>query len=185
MAQFYHLPFHGGGGLDACLPDAQAGFERTLQALPMTLAGANFFCLAFGMMNQLLTSSYEQAVIDDEIFSAIFRLAQGIRVTPETIGLDQIRKAGPGGQFLNQAYTMQNYRAEQWQPKLTNRLEWEQWQRASGGKDMRQRANSLARELLAENHPHPLSPVQEVEIDKIARSFAQNAGKGKALDIGD
>ncbi|MGZ6346922.1 MAG: trimethylamine methyltransferase family protein, partial [Anaerolineales bacterium] len=148
MAHFYHLPFHGGGGLDACLPDAQAGFERTLQALPMTLAGVNFFCLAFGMMNQLLTSSYEQAVIDDEIFSAVFRLAEGIQVTPETIGLEQIRKAGPGGQFLNQAYTMRNFRGEQWQPKLTNRLEWEQWQRVSGGKDMRQRANDMARKLL-------------------------------------
>ena len=177
MAHFYHLPFHGGGGLDACLPDAQAGFERTLQALPMTLAGVNFFCLAFGMMNQLLTSSYEQAVIDDEIFSAVFRLAEGIQVTPETIGLDQIRKAGPGGQFLNQAYTMQNFRGEQWQPKLTSRLEWEQWQRVSGGKDMRQRANDLARKMLAGNHPHPLSPAQEAEIDKMALGFAQNAGK--------
>jgi trimethylamine--corrinoid protein Co-methyltransferase len=177
MAHFYHLPFHGGGGLDACLPDAQAGFERTLQALPMTLARVNFFCLAFGMMNQLLTSSYEQAVIDDEIFSAIFRLAEGIQVTPETIGLDQIRMAGPGGQFLNQAYTKQNFRGEQWQPKLTSRLEWEQWQRLSGGKDMRQRANDLARKILAGNHPHLLSPAQEAEIDKMALAFAKNSGK--------
>jgi trimethylamine--corrinoid protein Co-methyltransferase len=177
MAHFYHLPFHGGGGLDACLPDAQAGYERVLQALPMTLAGVNFFCLAFGMMNQLLTSSYEQAVIDDEIFTAVFRLAQGIRVTPETIALDQIAKAGPGGQFLNQAYTLHNYRGEQWQPKLTARLEWEAWQKSTGGKDMRQRANDLARKLLSEHHPRPLTPEQEAEIDKMARAFQQRAGR--------
>jgi len=58
MAHFYHLPFHGGGGLDACVPDAQAGYERALQAIPTTLAGVNFFCLAFGMMDQLLTSGH-------------------------------------------------------------------------------------------------------------------------------
>jgi len=176
MAHFYGLPFHGGGGLDSCLPDAQAGYERTLQALPMTLAGVNFFCLAFGMMNQLLTSSFEQAIIDNEIFSAIFRLAEGIRVTPETIALEQIHKAGPGGQFLNQAYTLHNYRREQWQPELTNRLEWQQWQRTSGGKDMRQRANEHARKLLAEHNPHPLSPAQEAEIDRMAHAFQAQAG---------
>ncbi len=181
MAHFYRLPFHGGGGLDACLPDAQAGYERTLQALPMTLAGVNFFCLAFGMMNQLLTSSYEQAVIDNEIFSAIFRVAEGILVTPETIGLDQIHKAGPGGQFLNQAYTLHNYRCVQWQPALTNRLEWEEWQRTTGGKDMRQRANAQARKLLAEHHPRPLSPQQEAEIDKMALAFQQRAGRPTRL----
>jgi len=171
MAHFYHLPFHGGGGLDACLPDAQAGYERTLQALPMTLAGVNFFCLAFGMINQLLTSSFEQAVIDNEIFTAIFRLAEGIRVTPETIALDQIHKAGPGGQFLNQKYTMHNFRREQWQPELTNRLEWQQWQKTTGGKDMRQRANERARKVLAEHFPQPISPEQAAEIDSLAHFF--------------
>ncbi len=176
MAHFYHLPFHGGGGLDACLPDAQAGFERTLQAVPMTLAGVNFFCMAFGMMNQLLTSSFEQAVIDNEIFTAVYRLAEGIQVTPETISLDQIRKAGPGGQFLNQVYTLHNYRREQWQPELTTRLEWEQFQRTTGGKDMRQRANVLARKLLVEHHPHPLTPTQEAEIDKMVRAFQARSG---------
>jgi trimethylamine--corrinoid protein Co-methyltransferase len=176
MAHFYRLPFHGGGGLDACLPDAQAGYERTMQALPMTLAGVNFFCLAFGMINQLLTSSFEQAVIDNEIFTAIFRLAEGIRVTPETIALDQIKKAGPGGQFLNQNYTLHNYRREQWQPKLTTRLEWQQWQKTTGGKDMRQRANDLARKLLFEHTPRPISPAQEAEIDRMARAFQAHAG---------
>jgi trimethylamine--corrinoid protein Co-methyltransferase len=181
MAHFYGLPFHGGGGLDACLPDAQAGYERTLQALPMTLAGVNFFCLAFGMMNQLLTSSFEQAVIDNEIFSAVFRLAEGIQVTPETIALDQIHKAGPGGQFLNQAYTLHNYRREQWQPKLTTRLEWQQWQKTTGGKDMRQRANDLARKVLSEHTPRRLSPAQEAEIDRMARAFQAHAGG--AMDL--
>ncbi|MGD0751910.1 MAG: trimethylamine methyltransferase family protein [Anaerolineales bacterium] len=181
MAHSYGLPFHGGGGLDACLPDAQAGYERTLQAVPLILAGINFFCLAFGMMNQLLTSSYEQAVIDNEIFSAVFRLAEGIRVTPETIALDQIHKAGPGGQFLNQAYTLHNYRREQWQPELTNRLEWEQWQHTTSGKDMRQRANERARKLLAEHTPHPLSQEQATEIDRMARLFQARAAGSTGL----
>ncbi len=175
MARFYHLPFQGSSGLDACLPDAQAGYERMLQAAPLALAGVNFIHLAFGMMDQLLTSSYEQAVIDNEIFQAAFRLAQGILVTPETIALDQIRAAGPGGQFLDQEYTLKHYRKHQWQPALTTRMAWDVWQKKTGGKDMRQRANDRARKILTDHHPHPLSTDQENELGKMARAFQKRA----------
>ncbi len=175
MARFYQLPFQGCSGLDACLPDAQAGYERMLQAAPMALAGVNFIHLAFGMMDQLLTASYEQAVIDNEIFQAAFRLAGGIEVTPETIALDQIGTAGPGGQFLGQDYTLFHYRQHQWQPRLTTRLAWDEWQRATGGKDMRQRANDRARQILGEHHPCSLEPAQAAELDKMARAFQKRA----------
>lgn len=91
MAHSYGLPFQGGSGLDSCLPDAQAGYERMLQAVPMSLSGVNSIHLAFGMMDQLLTSSYEQAVIDNEILTAAFRLVEGIEVTRESIGIDQLK----------------------------------------------------------------------------------------------
>jgi trimethylamine---corrinoid protein Co-methyltransferase len=173
MAHFYKLPCEGGSGLDATLPDAQAGYERMLQAAPMSLARVNFIHLAFGMIDQLLTSSYEQALIDNEIFSAAFRLAEGISVTPETLAVDQIQQAGPGGQFLNQDYTLTHYRDHQWQPRLTSRFEWNEWQRRQDGKDMRQRANDLARKLLAEHHPQHLTPEQAAELDRLAAAFQQ------------
>ena len=101
-----------------------------MQAVSYSLAGVNFIHLAFGMMGQLLTSSYEQAVIDNEIFAAIFRLGSGIPVTPETMAVEDILRAGPGGQFLNQKYTLQNYRKQQWQPQLTMRTNWNDFRRA-------------------------------------------------------
>lgn len=178
MAHYYQLPLEGGSGLDACIPDSQAGYERMLQALPMTLAGVNFIHLAFGMIDQLLTSSYEQALIDHEIFSAAFRLAQGIPVTPETLALDQITSVGPGGNFLEQEYTLRRYREAQWQPRLTVRQEWSEWQRA-GGKDMRQRANDLASKILREHQPARLEPGQEAELDRMARAFQEQAAREK------
>ncbi len=140
MARHYHLPFQGGSGVDSLVADAQAAYERTMQAVTFSLAGVNFIHLAFGMMGQLLTASYEQAVIDNEILAASFRLAEGIPVTTDTLAVDQIAKAGPGGQFLNQKYTALNYRKQQWQPQLTARLGWNEFQNELGGKDMRQRA---------------------------------------------
>lgn len=175
LAHAYGLPFQGGSGLDACLPDAQAGFERMLQAAPMALAGVNFIHLAFGMIDQLLTASYEQAVIDDEILAAAFRLAEGFEVTPETIGLDQLRAAGPGGNFLTEPYTVRNLRRFLWQPQLSTRLVWEEWQTVHAGRDMRQRANLRARQLLEQHHPALATPAQAAELERMAVRFQQRA----------
>jgi trimethylamine--corrinoid protein Co-methyltransferase len=179
MARFYRLPFQGCSGIDSCLPDAQAGYERAMQAIPFTLAGVNFIHLAFGMMGQLLTSSYEQAVIDNEIFTAAFRLAEGISVTRDTMSVDQIKKAGPGGQFLNQKYTLQHYREEHWLPKLTTRMGWSEFQREQGGKDMRQRANEVARRILKEHYPKPLEEIQSRELERLAWEMQKKAVPGK------
>lgn len=175
MARFYGLPFEGSSGLDACLPDAQAAYERALQDIPYVLAGMNFIHLAFGMMNQLLTSSYEQAVIDYEILAAAYRLAEGFEVDEETLAFDQIRQAGHGGQFLTHPYTLRRFKEHQWQPRLTSRLEWTQFQRQLGGADLRQRANQFARELLASHQPLPLEEKQAQELWRMARSFQEAA----------
>lgn len=171
----YGLPFEGGSGVDSCLPDAQAGYERMLQAAPMTLAGVNFIHLALGMMDQLLTSSYELAVIDNEILAAAFRLGQGFDITPETLAVEQIRETGIGGNFLTNEYTLRRYRQHQWQPALTTRLGWEEWQRQYGGKDMRQRANESARKILKNHFPQVLSPNQAAELDRMAQAMQQSA----------
>ncbi len=175
MARYYGLPFEGSSGLDACLPDAQAAYERALQDIPYALAGMNFIHLAFGMMNQLLTSSYEQAVIDHEILAAAYRLAEGFEVNEETLAFEQLRQAGPGGQFLTHPYTLRRFKEHQWQPRLTSRLEWTQFQRQLGGADMRRRANQLARQLLASHQPLPLEEKQAQELQRMAQAFQKAA----------
>lgn len=175
LMHFYGLPFEGGSGVDSCTPDAQAGYERMLQAAPMTLSGVNFIHLALGMMDQLLTSSYELAVIDNEILTAAFRLGQGIEVSPETLAVDQIRRVGVGGHFLDQDETLYTYRHHHWQPVLTTRLGWNEWQTRYGGKDMRQRANELARKILDEPQPQRLSQEQIRELEQLANHYQQRA----------
>jgi trimethylamine--corrinoid protein Co-methyltransferase len=179
MARFYGLPFQGGSGVDSCLPDAQAGYERAMQAVSYSLAGVNFIHLAFGMMDQLLTSSYEQAVIDNEIFAAVFRLGEGIPVTPETMAVEQIQQAGPGGQFLNQRNTLESYRKQQWQPQLTARMGWNEFQREKSGKDMRQRANEAARKILSEHHPRRVDEAQAAELDRLAEEMQNRSIPGR------
>jgi trimethylamine--corrinoid protein Co-methyltransferase len=172
MARFYKLPFQGGTGIEATVPDAQAGYERALQVLTNALAGTNFIHLSVGMMEQMLLASYEQCVIDDEIIGAAFRIARGLEVNEETLAVDVIREIGPGGHFLGHDHTARNFRRELWFPKLTNRDTYPGWM-AAGGKDMRQRANERARQILASHHPRPLTAEQERELDRISQAAQQ------------
>lgn len=168
IAHFYHLPFQGGTGIDATIPDAQAGYERALQVLTCSLAGTNFVHLSLGMMEQMMLASYEQCVIDNEILGAAFHIVRGMEVTPETIAVEVIKEVGPGGNYLIHEHTMKYFRDVRWFPKITNRDKWEAWGK-KGAKDMRQRANEKARQILAEHHPQCLSDDIRKELDKMAK----------------
>ncbi len=174
MARFYDLPFQGGTGIDATIPDAQAGYERALQVLTNALAGTNFIHLSIGMIEQMLLASYEQCVIDDEILGAAFHIAKGLEVSGETLAVDAIKEVGPGGQFLDHPHTLRHFRQVNWFAKLTCRQKWDNWQ-ASGGKSMRERAGERARHILDTHRPRHLSEDQAREIHRIARTAQQQA----------
>ena len=167
VAHYYHLPFQGGTGIDATVPDAQAGYERALQVLGCSLAGTNFVHLSIGMMEQMLLASYEQCIIDNEILGAAFKIVKGIEVNKDTLAVDVIKEVGPGGNFLTCEHTLKYLRKVRWFPKITNREKWGVWQ-AKGAKDMRQRAGEKVRCILKEHHPQYLSAKQIEEIEKIA-----------------
>ncbi len=179
MSHFYGLPFQGGTGIEALIPDAQAGYERAIQVLTNSLAGTNFVHLSLGMMEQMLLASYEQVVVDNEILGAAFRVVQGVEVSDELIGLDVIKQVGIGGNYLDSDHTVKYLRSHVWQPKVTVRDRYDSWQ-MMGGKDMRQLANDRARKTLETHHPKPLTDEQEAEIDAIAKEAQQ-----KAVDAGD
>lgn len=174
VAHFYNLPFQGGTGIDATIPDAQAGYERALQVLGCALSGTNFIHLSVGMMEQMLLASYEQCVIDNEILGAALHIAKGIQVNRETLAVDVIKEVGPGGNFLAHEHTLRNFRKVNWFPKITNRMKWDNWMSA-GGKDLRQRANEQARKILTEYHPQFLPDDVALEIDRIAESAQRRA----------
>jgi len=175
MARFYGLPFQGGTGIDATLPDAQAGYERALQVLTNALAGTNFIHLSLGMMEQMLLASYEQCVIDDEVIGAAFRIARGFEVNDDALAVEVIKELGPANsQYLTHEHTLRHLRGTYWPPRITNRLKWDAWM-AAGGKDMRQRARERAGEILATHRPQHLPEDKVREIERIARTAQQQA----------
>lgn len=169
LAQYYGRPggCHG-GKTDACVPGVQAGVEKALSIMFPVLAGATGVG-TLGHVENALTFSYEQLVIDDEIAGYIKRILQGFEVTEETIALDVIKEVGIGGNFLTHPHTAENFRKEFWMPKLMERMPWDTWD-IQEVKGFEAKAKERANEILSNHHPHPLSEAQVEAIDQVVEA---------------
>jgi trimethylamine---corrinoid protein Co-methyltransferase len=97
--------------------DEQAAYEKALNGILVALSGADLIAAA-GLLQDALTSSADQLVIDNEILGMIFRAVRGIEVTDETLAVETIMKLGPGGNFLGDPHTRDHMRKEYIQPGL-------------------------------------------------------------------
>lgn len=167
MAKYYKIPTYSTGGMsDSKISDAQAGVEKSLQILTVALAGGNYIHDAAGLMESCLLCSYEQYVIDNEMLGMVARILEGVRVTPETLSFDQIKKIGPRGNFMGLRHTLDHIRTEHYLPRLFDRSTYDNW-KERGEKDIREVAREKAREILATHQVPPLPQEVQDELKSI------------------
>jgi trimethylamine---corrinoid protein Co-methyltransferase len=166
LGEFYGRPggCHG-GKTDACMPGTQAGVEKALSIIFPILAGATGVG-TLGHIENALTFSFEQLVIDNEIAGYIKRILQGFEVNEETIATNVIQEVGINGNYLQHPHTAANFRKEFWLPDLMERLPWDAWN-GQNLKGLEAKAKARAHKILANHHPQPLSVEQMHEIDAI------------------
>jgi len=159
LARYYGIP-HGmisAGHTDAKIPGSQAGFEKAMTALPVVLAGTELL-LGAGALDSANTYSYEQLVIDDEIWGALLRIARGFEVDEESLAVDLIKKVGVGKHFVGERHTLKHVK-QHWYPRLYSRVKKTEdaWSEETlGKKDLAIVARHRAKEILATHEPQPL-----------------------------
>lgn len=175
LAQNYHLPSDVYGlSTNAKLPDAQAGYEKALNGILPALTGANFIS-GMGMLGGD-TSSYEQLVIDNEIFGMSFRTLRApiFTIDDTTLALDVIEEVvNQEGRthFLAQPHTREFFRkGEHLMPnyRVSERNSTEEWLKL-GGKHIAERAREVAKEILRDHHPEPLDKDIREGLDNIVK----------------
>ena len=82
--------------------------------------------------------------------------------------MEAIHRARPGGGFLADDHTLDNWRWAQWRPTLIGRTRDDRWAE-QGSKDMTRRANERARRLLAEHEVPPLPQAAEEVIAAVLK----------------
>jgi trimethylamine--corrinoid protein Co-methyltransferase len=163
LARFYGVPCGGYPGLtNAKMPDAQAGFEKGMSPLAGMLAGEDLLVIG-GLIDTLMTFSFQQAVIDSEIGEMIKRVHCGIPFDEEHLALDLIREIGPGGVYLGSQHTARHMRTAAYLPTIADRQSWQSWAKA-GRLDAQDRAMQRVRDILAGDNPAAFSPDVDAEI---------------------
>ena len=170
MARFYGIPSRGGGALsDAKLPDAQAGFEAMMSQLMATLSGVHFVLHSAGILEGYMVSSYEKFVLDDEICGMCKRIKRGERADEDRLAFELIRQVGPGGEYLTQKHTFQNFRKEIYANLLEEKDSYANWQQ-KGALSIDRRANQKWKEIL-KAYQEPQLPA---ETDKALRRYIEH-----------
>jgi trimethylamine--corrinoid protein Co-methyltransferase len=172
ITEFYGRPtgVHG-GKTDACYPGVHAGIDKALSMIFPVLAGATGVGTV-GHLENAVTFSPVQLVIDNEIVAYVKRMLRGFEVTEETLAVDVIKQVGIGGNFLQHDSTARLFRQESWLSSLLPRMPWDAWQDQEIV-GMAAKAKEKAREIIASHNPQPLSHEQMQEIDRIVTA-AQN-----------
>lgn len=176
LGKYYNLPVWGfGGSSDSKVVDTQAGIEATFSIMSAFLARTTLVhdvaYVEYGS-----TSSAEMLVIADEIIGMTRFFNEGIPTNKETLALDAIQRAEPGGGFIADPHTFKNFRTAQWMPQIIDRNVYDVWE-TKGRKDMFTRANERVREILAEHEVSPLPQEAEDVFAEILKERAEQAEK--------
>lgn len=155
----------------SCTFDSQNGYEKAVNCLLPVMAGANWIS-GFGAMASLMVASYEQLVIDNEIFGLIKKAAEGIIVNEDTIGLDVLSSALKGSMILAHPHTIKHLRGgEIFIPDLSFDSVWNDWDK-KGQKDLQKVAQERVYELLKKDEIVPLPEDLDQEVNEILDAAA-------------
>ena len=164
LADFYDVPLSMGSfATGAKQPDWQAGIENSLSTFMASVVMSDML-LGVGLLHGSRIWSYEQMLMDCEIFGLVRKMIAGIEVSDESLALDAIQAVGPSGNFLAQKHTLRHMR-DLWLPKYMDRRPYEVWeQRQDGATDW---ARAEAQKLLATHQVEPLDAQLSRELDHL------------------
>jgi trimethylamine--corrinoid protein Co-methyltransferase len=158
---------------DSKVLDEQLAFEKALNGLLPAIAEADMLSGA-GCVEGGITVSYEQLVIDDEVFGIIFRAVKGMDIDEEKLAVDVIMKvARESSNFLQQQHTLKHFRDEYYFPKLFDRSARVRWQKM-GSKSIVEAAREKVKKILAEHAPPSLDADAKSKLRSILESATKN-----------
>ena len=155
MAKYYKIPiFVGGWGTCSKLPDVQAGYEKAFSAFLCYLSGADMTS-GPGLLENWTVLSFEQLIIDHEMFTMMADMLKGFPVDDDSMPLEVIMEVGHEGHYMGKKHTLDHFR-QMWQPMVTDGQPYKLW-KSAGAKGAVEHAREKAKEILRTHRPEPLA----------------------------
>ncbi len=152
--ELYHLPIRNmSGNTDAKVADMQAGFETLQNYITYFTGGSHMVNECLGILDGMMTVSYEKYIIDEEIIERVNLIMNGLPTEEYDFNISSLLNLPHGSTFMMEEETL-NACATQWTPKVSCWSSYEQYE-AEGKPDILERAAKICEERL-ENAPNDL-----------------------------
>lgn len=166
---YYHIPCRTlCGSTDAKTIDCQAGYETMQSLLGGVLGGAHIILECYGVLDSIMTTSFEKMIIDEEIISRVIRIREGLSEADMDLSIDLIQEIGHGGSYLDHLTTLNRFR-ERWLPSISDWGVYENWQ-ANGSQTLLEKANKKYKKILEDA---PDSRI-ELELDRDLNTYIKS-----------
>jgi trimethylamine--corrinoid protein Co-methyltransferase len=182
MARFYKLPAGiGTFATGSKSLDWQAGMENAISGSVSLFCGADMICGA-GLLNGATLFSYEQLLMDCEIYDVIRRVVEGVNVDEESLALEVIeRVVNTEKHFMTDPHTIRHIR-EIWQPTVIDRS-FDDTVAENSKTTVAAKANEKVQQILAKHEPIDLpaeSAVLEI-ISDYEKRYSTNQRPGISI----
>lgn len=163
--RYLDIPFSTNmGATDQGVFDQEAVFEIATSLYTSILSGGNM-AFSLGALECGKSSCVEALVFCDEAVGFLKRLVQGVEISEYTLAEDIIHQVGPGGNFLGEETTANEFK-KFWKSSALVGMTYEQ-RKASDKPEMNQRLRARAEEIIAKGPQHPLSDDVMKKLDSI------------------
>jgi trimethylamine--corrinoid protein Co-methyltransferase len=171
LADYYDIPLSMGSfATGAKTPNWQAGIDNSLSTFMASVVMSDML-LGVGLLHGSRIWSYEQLMMDCEIFNIVHKMMEGIEVNGETLAVDVINQVGSHGNYLTQRHT-RDHMHDIWVPRYMDRRPYEVWLETGDGP--RDWARAEAIRIYEQHEPDILDPDISRELKKIITSMEKN-----------
>ncbi|MEM3038159.1 MAG: trimethylamine methyltransferase family protein [Thermoplasmata archaeon] len=179
MAAYYGLPSLASGMLtNAKTISARAAFEKVQTGMLPALSGASLVSGIGGLCCDEAIS-YEQLLIDCDIWTSIRRILRGLRTDQDLIGVDLIDRLGPMADYLSEVDSVRFPKEDISRPRLLQVADKEE-AKSKGARDLEEIAHEEVRKILSNHRTSPLDRSVEREVVRITKEFRRSVAH---LDI--
>lgn len=167
--EFYKLPSRLMTGMtDSKEVDVQAGYE-TMQNLVMgILARPNILHECHGVLESIMTLSYEKFIIDEELISRVLRITEGVDTSDKAMSLDLIKEIGSEGIYFTHDETFKHYK-DLWEPTVSDWHTYTEWKETD--EDILVRANRMWKQRLADAPEKMIDDGLEKDLEDYIKSI--------------
>lgn len=170
LARYYGLPSVSWMCSDSLQYDGQNALEKSMAAMAHAQARVSAVW-GVGEAESEKTISPVQAVIDNEIIGYVRHYLRGFLVDEASLAVEEVRKAGATGSFIESDHTLEHFRSVLYHPDLLVRLPRD---KAGHGDTMRRRAEERVRKILSED-PKPCVTLEQArELERIEEAYTQH-----------